>query len=386
MMTPNVFDSMRPFEPEELPAAYDELLADPAFRQVVGFAFPGLPFEALATKMKQCKTCLEFQICFCKPFLEGIVAKFSDGLSSDLSAVSPTSDKQNYTYISNHRDIVLDSGFLDLTLVNNGLSTVEIAIGDNLLIYPWIRTLVRLNRSFIVSRSGGIHDMLNNSRLLSGYIHYAVGEKQSSIWIAQREGRSKDSMDETQDSLLKMLTIAGEGSPKDKLRAINLTPLAISYEYDPCDYLKAKEFQQKRDIENFHKSPADDLINMKTGIFGRKGRIHYQAAPCINGFLDTLPDDMPKQAFFSAVAKHIDHSIYANYRLYSCNYIALDLLNGNDMQSRYYQPSEKAAFEDYLRAQLVKIQLENKDEAYLRHKMLEMYANPARHQLALKEA
>lgn len=386
MKTPKEFDGMRPFEPEELPAAYDELLADTTFQQVLGLVFPGIPFEALAAKMKSCKTCLEFQICFCKPFLEGIVSKYSDGLSSDLSAVSPTSDKQNYTYISNHRDIVLDSGFLDLVLVNGGLSTVEIAIGDNLLIYPWIKTLVRLNRSFIVTRSGGIHDMLNSSRLLSSYIHYAVDERQSSIWIAQREGRSKDSMDETQDSLLKMLAIAGDGGLKDRLRAINLTPLAISYEYDPCDYLKAQEYQQKRDTEGFRKTPADDLTNMKTGIFGLKGHIHYQAAPCINDFLDTLPDDMPKQAFFSAVAKHIDRSIYANYRLYPGNYVALDLLNGNHAQASHYQADDKARFEDYLNGQLAKIQIENKDEAFLRHKMLEMYANPARHQLALMDA
>lgn len=383
--TPAEFDGMRPLEACELPAAYDQLLADEMFCKVLGFVFPGVPLEAIAAKMRSCKTSLEFQIAFCKPFLEGIVTRYSDGLSSDLTAAGPTPDCQNYTYITNHRDIVLDSGLLDLLLVNEGLSTVEIAIGDNLLIYPWIRTLVRANRSFIVTRSGGIHDILNASRQLSGYIHYTVGEKKSSVWIAQREGRSKDSMDETQDSLLKMLVIAGEGSLKERMRSINLTPLAISYEYDPCDFLKAQEFQLKRDIEGFHKSPADDLASMKTGIFGSKGRIHYQAAPCINAFLDTLPDDMTKAEFFPTVARYIDHCIYRNYRLFPGNYVALDLLQGTDDLRARYTAEEKATFCQYLDGQLAKIQIDNKDNDFLRGKMLEMYANPARHQLMLNK-
>lgn len=380
-MIPSIFDGMRPFEPEELPNAYAELLADSAFQKVVGYAFPNIPFEGVAATMLGCKTNLEFQLAFCQPFLENIINRCSDGLTSDLSAIALTPEKQNYTFITNHRDIVLDSGFLDLLMVRNGLSTVEIAIGDNLLIYPWIKTLVRINRSFIVTRSGGIHDILHASKKLSGYIHYAINEKRSTIWIAQREGRSKDSMDETQESLLKMFAIEGEGSLKERLRSINLVPMAISYEYDPCDWLKAQEFQQKRDIKDFHKSQADDLMNMKTGIFGKKGRIHYQAAPCINSFLDTIPDDITKQELFTMVAHHIDKGIYANYQLFPGNYVALDLLEGNEANAHRYSAEEKAVFESYLNEQLAKIQLENKDEAFLRHKMLEMYANPARHQL-----
>ena len=290
------------------------------------------------------------------PGLEILAKKTAKSVQLDLNA--PKTDLKNGAlFISNHRDIVLDSGFLDLTLVNNGLSTVEIAIGDNLLIYPWIRTLVRLNRSFIVSRSGGIHDMLNNSRLLSGYIHYAVGEKQSSIWIAQREGRSKDSMDETQDSLLKMLTIAGEGSPKDKLRAINLTPLAISYEYDPCDYLKAAEMQLKRDNPDWHKSPEDDIRSMRTGIEGYKGRVVFHFTPSINPWLDEQHEAlnaMTRQERLQAIAHRIDWQIHSHYEVFD---------RGTD-------------FETYLQERLQQIDLPNKDEAFLMDRLREMYNNP----------
>lgn len=385
------FTDMRPFEPEELPAAYDELLADATFCRVATSVFPDIPLEHIAHTMRGCHTCMEFQAAFCKPFLKGLVARCANGLSGDFSAVNPTPERQNYTYISNHRDIVLDSGLLDLLLIEQNLSTVEIAIGDNLLIYPWIKTLVRINRSFIVTRSGGIHDILHASQRLSAYIHHTSAVKQTPIWIAQREGRSKDSSDETQESLLKMFVISGTGTNRERLKDINLTPLAISYEYDPCDYLKAQEFQLKRDIPGWHKSQADDLINMRTGIFGWKGHIHYQAAPCINEFLDTLPDDMPKPDFFATVARHIDNAIYRGYRLYPANYIALDLLKESrqteqpaDKGQAHYSPAEREAFDTYLEGQIAKVQLEKPDVPFLRHKLLEMYANPALHQLSLK--
>ena len=377
------FSDMRPFNPEELPAAYDELVADPAFRRVVAFAFPDVPFDHIEQAMRGCKTCMEFQATFCKPFLKQIVARHSTDLSGDFTAVSPIPERQNYTYISNHRDIVLDSGLLDLLLIEQGLSTVEIAIGDNLLIYPWIKTLVRVNRSFIVTRSGGIHDILHASRRLSAYMHYATATKRVPVWIAQREGRSKDSTDETQESLLKMFVIAGEGTCKQRLAELNLTPLAISYEYDPCDYLKAQEYQLRRDDPTWHKSQADDLLSMRTGIFGWKGHIHFQAAPCINAYLDTLPDDLPRAELITAVSRHIDSAIYRGYRLYPANYVAFDLLRNEESLTHHYTPAERDAFEAYLAGQLQKVLLPHPDIPFLRHKMLEMYANPAIHQLSL---
>lgn len=382
-MIPEEFKDMRPFEPEELPAAYDSLLADPTFRAVVGMVMPQIPSEALAPMMHGCKTILEFQYTFIRPLLEGVIKKCTTGLTGDFNTLGLSKEKENYTYISNHRDIVLDSGLLDMVLFTQmGFNTVEIAIGDNLLIYPWIKTLVRLNRSFIVTRKGGIREMLQSSIRLSSYMHYVIGEKKAPIWIAQREGRSKDSTDHTQESLLKMFVMGGEGTPAERLISLNLAPLAISYEYDPCDWLKAMEFQMKRDNPEHKKSQADDLINMKTGIFGYKGRVHFQSAGCMNEFIAALPSDMPKNDFYTTIAQEIDRRIYSNYLLYPGNYVAIDLLQGGETYAEHYTAEERATFEQYLAGQLNKIEMPSKDEAFLRTKMLEMYANPALNQMS----
>ena len=384
-MIPEEFKDMRPFEPEELPAAYDSLLADPTFRAVVGMVMPQIPSEALAPMMHGCKTILEFQYTFIRPLLEGVIKKCTTGLTGDFNTLGLSKEKENYTYISNHRDIVLDSGLLDMVLFTQmGFNTVEIAIGDNLLIYPWIKTLVRLNRSFIVTRKGGIREMLQSSIRLSSYMHYVIGEKKAPIWIAQREGRSKDSTDHTQESLLKMFVMGGEGTPAERLISLNLAPLAISYEYDPCDWLKAMEFQMKRDNPEHKKSQADDLINMKTGIFGYKGRVHFQSAGCMNEFIAALPADMPKNDFYTTIAQEIDRRIYSNYLLYPGNYVAIDLLQGGKTYAEHYTAEERATFEQYLAGQLNKIEMPGKDEAFLRTKMLEMYANPALNYLSVK--
>ena len=384
-MIPEEFKDMRPFEPEELPAAYDSLLADPMFRAIVGMVMPQIPAEALGPMMHGCKTTLEFQYTFIRPLMEGVIKKCTTGLTHDLSLLELSKEKQNYTYISNHRDIVLDSGLLDMVLfAEKGLDTAEIAIGDNLLIYPWIKTLVRLNRSFIVTRKGGIREMLQSSIRLSSYMHYVINEKKNPTWIAQREGRSKDSTDHTQESLLKMFAMGGEGTPAERLIGLNLAPLAISYEYDPCDWLKAMEFQMKRDNPEHKKSQADDLTNMKTGIFGYKGRVHYQAAECMNDFIAALPTDMPKNDFYGAIAKEIDRRIHSNYKLFPGNFVAVDLLQGGNAYADYYTEIEKATFEQYIAGQLQKIEMPEKDEDFLRTKILEMYANPALNQLAAK--
>ena len=384
-MIPEEFKDMRPFEPEELPAAYDSLLADPTFRAVVGMVMPQIPSEALAPMMHGCKTILEFQYTFIRPLLEGVIKKCTTGLTGDFNTLGLSKEKENYTYISNHRDIVLDSGLLDMVLFTQmGFNTVEIAIGDNLLFYPWIKTLVRLNRSFIVTRKGGIREMLQSSIRLSSYMHYVIGEKKAPIWIAQREGRSKDSTDHTQESLLKMFVMGGEGTPAERLISLNLAPLAISYEYDPCDWLKAMEFQMKRDNPEHKKSQADDLMNMKTGIFGYKGRVHFQSAGCMNEFIAALPADMPKNDFYTTIAQEIDRRIYSNYLLYPGNYVAIDLLQGGNTYAEHYTAEERATFEQYLAGQLNKNEMPGKDEAFLRTKMLEMYANPALNQLSVK--
>lgn len=379
-MNPTAFDDIRPYHDEELPAVYEELIADPAFQKAVSSIMPGVPFEAIAQKMRSCRTKLEFQKAFCYGLLWNIVKECTSGLTIDHSAL-PDKEKP-YTYISNHRDIILDSGFLSILLLDLGMSTVEIAIGDNLLIYPWIKKVVRINKSFIVQRALTMRQMLEASALMSNYMHYTIRDKKQSIWIAQREGRAKDSNDRTQDSVLKMLAMGGEGSVLERLAEMNIAPLSLSYEYDPCDYLKAQEFQLKRDIEGYKKSTQDDLLNMKTGLFGFKGRVHFQVAELINDDLLKLDASLPKTELFACVSALIDRKIHANYRLYPGNYVACDLLNGTTTFAGNYSAEEKQTFEDYIAGQLDKISIPNKDVEFLREKLLVMYANPVINYLA----
>lgn len=384
MNIPAEFDDIRPYTPEELPQVCEELLDDKDFQAVIQSVMPGIPMELIAAQLRRCKTSLDVQKTFFHKLLHDIMQQHSDGFDLDTSSL-PDKNK-NYTFISNHRDIVLDPGFLSVGLLDNGFpDTVEIAIGDNLLIYPWIKKLVRVNKAFIVQRALSMRQMLESSARMSRYIHFAITQKKESVWIAQREGRAKDSNDRTQESVLKMLAMEGEGDIVDRLKELNLVPVSLSYEYDPCDFLKAKEMQQKRDSENFKKSQADDLTNMQTGIFGYKGHVHFQTAPCLNEELETLRG-LPKTELFNQLATLIDRHIHRNYRMYPGNYVACDLLNGTDTFAGKYTPEEKQRFEAYLQKKLDLIQLPNKDEAFLRRCMLQMYANPAINYLKAHEA
>lgn len=377
------FDSIRPFLPEELPAVFDRMLQNEQFQQVLAWLYPGVPLAAIGEKMHQCKTNLEFQKAFCYGFLKQLLAKASLGLDIDIDNVDI---KKRHTFVSNHRDIVLDSALLHVLLFDAGCdTTTEIAIGDNLLKLPWVKDLVRINKSFIVERSLPMRQMLMASKRLSEYMHYVVNQKTDNVWIAQREGRAKNSDDRTQEAILKMMTMGGEGSIKERLVSLHIVPLAISYEYDPCDFLKAREMQLRRDVENWKKGPMDDVVSMQTGIMGYKGHIHYHCAPCIDEWLQSLPDDMPKTDFYATVAKHIDRDIFLGYRLYPSNYVAIDMLHGTNDYADHYTEADRATFEKYIEGQLAKIQdLPNPDMAFLRERILEMYANPAINQMNAK--
>ena len=380
MKIPQEFDTIRPWEPEDLPEVFDRLLANDQFKQVLAYLYPQVPLEMIAQKLKACKTNLDFQLAFAYDFVHGILKKAVTGCEMDCSSLDNT---RNYTFISNHRDIVLDSAILDVMLIKNKFKTTcEIAIGDNLLSLPWVKDLVRVNKAFIVERALSMRQMLMSSKRLSDYMHFAIKEKNENIWIAQREGRAKDSNDRTQKSILQMMSMGGEGSIIERLKQLHLVPLSISYEYDPCDFLKAKEFQQKRDYAEWKKGPTDDLVSMQTGIFGYKGHVHYHAAPCLDEYLDSLDPDMPKQDIYNKVAAYIDQQIHRNYRLYPGNYVALDMLEETEAYTDQYTAEDKAKFEKYIQGQLAKIDLPNKDEAYLKERLLTMYANPVRNNLA----
>ena len=394
----NEFDDIRPYEPQEMKQAFEGLLSDRQFNVIMKGYVPWLPKGLrnglLRIAFMGVKTPLDFQLRFMKPIVKYIIRRHTDGCTFDDTALAtlpspPTS--QRYTFVSNHRDIVLDSAFLDVKLIEAGYpTTVEIGIGDNLLIFPWIKRLVRMNKAFTVRRGLTPKEMLASSQLMSRYIHYAVTHKMENIWIAQREGRAKDSDDRTHDAVLKMLAMGGSvegGSPADSLRELNIVPLTISYEYDPCDYFKAQEMQQRRDDPAFRKSKQDDLDNMRTGILGYKGCVHYHCGTPINTWIDEL-EGLPRKEFYQQLALRMDQEIHAGYRIFPSNRVAMEMLNGNDAQdggqtqeSAPTTVEERQHFEEYLEGQLAKISLPDKDEPFLRRTLLTMYANPLRNKL-----
>ena len=374
MEYPKEFDDIRPFFDSEVHDKMKDLIKEPGFEHAVRYVLRDINYEQLCQELLTIDKKKDFQLFIMKVFLEGLTKKTTKGVTGENFGVLDKS--KSYTFMSNHRDIVLDASLLNLLLILNGFDTSEIAIGNNLLIYDWISDLVRLNKSFIVKRDVGMRQMLDAARQLSGYIHFIITQKHESVWIAQREGRSKDSDDRTQESLIKMLGITGEGDLINNLKEINIVPVSISYEYDPCDYLKAHEFLLKRDNPDFKKSQRDDLHSMEIGLLGFKGRVHFQISPCINDELDKLSAIDEKSELLANILKVIDKAIHTG------NYIAYDILDGQKRFADRYTNKDQTTFANYLNSQLAKIpDVTSKDKDFLKERILSMYANPLKNQL-----
>lgn len=369
------FDEIRCFKNEEVHAALERLSEEKQFMKVMSTVYPLLPKEVIKQRLMTFQSNFSFQKEIIYPFLQYLEANKTTGIK--LNGVEMIQKEDAYLYISNHRDIILDSAFLCGKFIEKGMDTVEIAIGDNLLIYPWIEDLARVNKSFIVKRGLSARSVLESSQRLSAYIAHTITDKKQSVWIAQREGRAKDSNDKTQESLLKMFNMSGEGAFIENLIQLNICPLSISYEYDPCDFLKAKEFQLRRDQPEFKKQAQDDLINMETGVMGYKGKVVYEITGSINNDLREIGEKFNhRNEQIAQTALLIDKRIHSNYSIFANNRIAYDLLQGEDRFKHEYSLMEKLDFEHYLSKQISKIEIENKDENFLRKKLLEMYANP----------
>jgi hypothetical protein len=376
MKYPAEFNDIRCFDDSEVAVYLPKLLAEPTVQQVLGMLLGPELMQKMQQAAPSLQTVYDFQSTFIIGLLKALMAKTTAGVQ--LLGAEKLDKSAAYLFMTNHRDIVLDSAFLNAMLFFNGFQTTQIGIGNNLLIKPWIEWAVRLNKSFVVRRDGGVREQLLISKHMSAYMRYVLTQVNESIWIAQREGRAKDSNDITAPAIIKMLNMSGEGTFVEKLRALNIAPIAINYEYDPCDYLKAKEYQQKRDDANYKKQPADDLLNMQTGIMSYKGRISYVVA----GPLE-VPDawnDVPRAMQADVAAAAIDKMIHASYQLFPNNYVAADLLSENQVFADKYTAEDKQTFVAYIEKQLQKIDIPNRDDAFLRNKMYQMYANPVYNQ------
>ncbi len=379
-------EEIAPFDDAVFSEKMKALVLEPGFEQAVRYAMKDVDYPVFCEMLKQIPDKETFQLKVMQPFLVMLEQKTTNGIT--LDGLENLDNDLAYTFMSNHRDIVLDASFLNLCFVRGGRRTSEVAIGSNLLIFDWITDLVKLNKSFIVKRNIQRTKALEAAYQLSAYIHFAINNKKESVWIAQREGRAKDSNDLTQESLIKMLALEGGGSVVNNIKSINIVPVSISYEFDPNDYLKAKEFLMKRLDPEFKKSQHDDLLSMQTGLLNPKGRVHFQIGKCINHCFANTPNDVSRAEAVKVACQEIDNVIHSGYKIYPVNYIAYDKLNNTDKFSNMYTGEQVEEIEAYFESQLAKVDLPNiteDDRNYMRKMMYTMYANPLINKLRTKE-
>lgn len=377
------FDSIRPYIDSEVQDALKALMQQEEIKGVIQHYFGVLSPEELEAMIARSTSITGFKATFMKPVVDQILKASTFSLTiSGKSKIAKAGDKK-FLFISNHRDIILDSAFLNYLLYTADLGFVRIAIGDNLLITDWIRAVVRLADAFIVKRSPSMREMLVESKRLASYIRSSVAGGESSVWLAQSEGRRKNSDDRTQTAVLKMLTLSAERgeSLSEVLTDLNITPISITYEYDPCDYLKAKEMLAKKLDPTWKKAPMDDLINMQTGLTGEKGRVHFAVGDTLTDISQLELRAETKQELLELVAAEIDQQIFTNYRFYPNNYIAFDTLHGGKQFGKMYSEGEEKAFHDYLQQQVEKVGAEPEHHQFLRERILEMYAMPLKNHL-----
>lgn len=374
------FEQIRPFTDDEVAPAIEQLCNEPYFVGILGYIFPGTPASDVLARLKTIKTIDEFQQRFIIPFLGNLMKNTTEGVTAD--GVSKLDKSDSYLFVSNHRDIILDSALINIKLHEHGFETTEIGIGDNLLIYDWITDLVKLNKSFVVKRNLPVRQMMAASETLSAFIRQSIVDDKQNIWIAQREGRSKDGNDQTQSSVLKMFNLSGTGDMVENFKELHIVPVSISYELDPCDYLKAHQSQLKRDDANYQKSQREDLVHMNTGLNGRKGRVHLSFGTPIATELESLRD-LNKNAFITAVAEMIDRQIHRNYKLWPGNYVAYDIMNGTSDYATEYTVKDKEEFVEYVNEHISR--LDNADEKYIFDYIIRMYANPVVNKLKAQE-
>ena len=336
------FDDIRPYYDSEVREKMQLLINDPIFGEVLFHIYKE---PAMVEKMKltlaSFETIADVQGKFIFNLLRMIIATTSQGLFP--GGIEELDKNKAYLYISNHRDIILDSALLNYLLFGLGMNTTQIAIGHNLLLYDWIIHAVKLNRAFVIKRNISIRELLESSKKISQYIRKSISADNISVWIAQREGRTKDGFDKTQESLLKMLNISNSGSLIDGFKQLNIVPVAISYEIEPCGISKVRELIIK-EREGYKKTSKDDLKSMAMGMFNQKGRIHFEFCSLINSRLDELDSSEAPNIIIEKIAGIIDREIYRNYKLWPNNYIAYDLMNDSSAFKGNYTNEEKQQF------------------------------------------
>lgn len=364
-------DDLRPYTDAEIPAAMRRMAADPTLSDMVGFAFPGVEVDEIRGKLLEVESADQFQSVFVQPMLENIVRKSSSGFTMG-GVENIAKGEEGHLFVSDHRDIVLDGALLQLVLIYSGFPTSEITFGSNLISSPFVEDFGRSNKMYKIIRGGAGRDLVRNSRILSDHIHEVVADGRS-IWISQRDGRTKDGNDKTDQGLVKMLTMGGGDDPVESLVKLHIVPFAISYEYESCDAMKAREIYLKR-RGNYTKAPGEDLRSIINGVKQEKGAIHIQICPPI------LPEEIEAFAgqegneMLRGIASLIDGRIYEAYKLFPTNYIAYDIKKGvNVYENEEYTAEQREKFTEYLKDKVADID-GTEDELY--DILLDIYAYP----------
>ena len=376
------FDTIRPYTNEELKPAVDRILQEPLFYKMIRWVYPGLSKTAIHAMLKGVTSVDEFQSEISGPAFKRVIEMTTSGLS--FTNIQNLDRSKAYLFLSNHRDIILDSALLNVSLLEEGHRTTQIAIGDNLLQHKVVEDIVRANKNFIVNRNVSSKEVFYYSLRLSNYIQKTIKEDNTSIWIAQREGRSKDGDDRTATGLLKMFAMCGGGEIEETLKSLSMIPMAVSYEYDPCDLLKTNELMHLKVFGAYEKKKGEDVHSMLTGITGHKGRVNISVGEPLTPFIEEMKGIQNKNEKYRFLTQAIDREMHRIFKLWPTNYIAYDLLMGTKEYKDEYSNIQKIAFGNYIRANVFRLALNRKKtqfpkegfNALAREIMLQMYANP----------
>jgi hypothetical protein len=364
------FDAIRPFYDTEVNEAICASVNHPMMKAIMDFTFPDVADEVWKDQLRRTHSIRDFQCNFIYQAVQKVLEKSSEGLTT--SGFEKLQKNTSYLFISNHRDIILDTSLLNVCLFEHGLVMTASAIGDNLVKRDFMNTLAKLNRNFLVQRGLSPRELLQSSKLLSEYMGHLLLRENRSVWIAQREGRTKDGNDATHSGVLKMLGMGSdEKNLMDYFKKLKIVPVSISYEYDPTDALKMPQLMAEAKAEIYVKEKNEDFITLLSGIIGQKKRIHIHVGDVLDKELDQIAvenDNTNKQV--QALAQVIDDSILQSYKLWPTNYIAYDLLYKTDKYKSQYTEVEKSLFERRLE---LKIDCSND---IMMEGFLNMYANP----------
>lgn len=370
------FDSIRPYYDSEVPAAAERLCQSEAFLDLFKQLFK-LDKAPIIAMLKKIKTKDQFQQYLFGPIVRKLMDMTTNGVT--IEGIELIDNNASYTFMSNHRDIILDSAILNVLLREHGAKYTRPAIGSNLLINDWVTDFVKLDSCFVVERDITVREMISSSSLRSQYIRETIQENEYSVWIAEKEGRTKNGDDRVQQALLKMLKISGPANFAENFKELHLMPLAISYEWEPCDALKTQELYT-RSVGEYTKTPEADMNSMITGLKDYKGRIHFHMDQLKDAELDEIDNLPSNNDKIEALANLIDSKIHKNYKLWPNNYIAYDLLHSVNKFNKYYTPEEK---ENFIRVMTQKIDKLEGNVSLLNNIFLEIYANPVKNHLKL---